>query len=113
MKNTYSQTEHERINAKEYPGTRQLCKKCDEPTGKCEDDTLSVGDLSPLCEDCYDAVKNIAFKFWCVELSRIAQEKYNYKCCPVEDCGAESWRDYFDMEYSPEEALVEDISNAT
>jgi len=38
-------SEHEEINAREYPGTRQLCEICDEPTGNCEDDSI-------LCEIC-------------------------------------------------------------
>ena len=47
MKRT--QTEHER----EYPGTRQLCNSCGEPTGRCEDDALyDVCGQGPLCEDC-------------------------------------------------------------
>jgi hypothetical protein len=52
-----SQSEHERINAREYPGTRQLCWSCDEPTGTCEDDSLySMEGLGPLCEECYEAL---------------------------------------------------------
>lgn len=51
------QNEHEAWNAKNYPGTRQLCARCDEPTGRCEEDTLWSGgeDQIPLCEECYDA----------------------------------------------------------
>lgn len=49
------QSEHEEWNAANYPGTRQLCSICDDPTGRCEDDTLSVDDDgSPLCELCYE-----------------------------------------------------------
>ena len=47
------QLEHEAWNTRHYPGTRQLCVKCDEPTGRCEDDSLYVGDDGPLCEECY------------------------------------------------------------
>ena len=59
-----SQSEHNRINAHEYPGTRQLCIECGEPTERCEDDSLWVdvgtyykGKLcsvwhGPLCLDC-------------------------------------------------------------
>ena len=56
MKRT--QTEHERTNAREYPGTRQLCTRRDEPTGRCEDDAIyddaiyDVCGQGPLCEDC-------------------------------------------------------------
>lgn len=48
------QTEHEAWNAKHYPGTRQLCSLCDEPTGRCEDDSLYIeGDGDPVCESCW------------------------------------------------------------
>lgn len=46
------QAAHERINASNYPGTRQLCCECDEPTGCCEEDSIFVGDVGPLCEEC-------------------------------------------------------------
>ncbi len=49
-----TQCQHEAYNRANYPGTRQLCIQCNEPTGKCEDDTISYGDISPLCEECYD-----------------------------------------------------------
>jgi len=44
--------EHERWNAVHYPGTRQLCSVCEEPTGRCEDDTIWSEEGEPLCEDC-------------------------------------------------------------
>lgn len=53
-----SQDTHERINARHYPGTRQLCVLCDEPTGHCEEDSLSDGDIGPLCEACYEMSKS-------------------------------------------------------
>jgi hypothetical protein len=46
---------HEKWNAVHYPGTRQICSRCDSPTGRCEDDTLSIGDGGPLCEECWQA----------------------------------------------------------
>ena len=49
-----SQSEHERINAAEWPGTRQLCCECGEPTGRCEEDALYLDNLGPLCEACWD-----------------------------------------------------------
>ena len=50
-----SQTDHEKWNTLHYPGTRQLCAICDEPTGRCEDDTLSVDNIDgPLCEKCWE-----------------------------------------------------------
>jgi len=49
-----SQTEHEEWNASNYPGTRQLCSKCDSPTGNCEDDSLRHEDWDGvLCKKCY------------------------------------------------------------
>ena len=52
------QSTHERINARHYPGTRQLCSECDSPTGRCEEDSLfaEVG-AGPLCRACFDAAE--------------------------------------------------------
>ena len=47
-----SQDEHAIINAREYPGTRQLYSKCDQPTGRCEEDSILDEDGNVLCEDC-------------------------------------------------------------
>lgn len=65
MMPTYTQCEHARINAKEYPGTRQLCVQCDQPTGRCEDDSIyhepefEFGDqIGPLCEECAEELMN-------------------------------------------------------
>jgi hypothetical protein len=50
-----SQSEHEAINRREYPGTRQLCIDCGEPTGRCEDDSIYLEDgHGPLCVDCLE-----------------------------------------------------------
>lgn len=49
-----SQNVHEAINARHYPGTRQLCTNCDEPTGRCEEDSMYIEDVGPLCETCRD-----------------------------------------------------------
>ena len=51
---SYTQCEHARINAKEYPGTRQLCIDCDQPTGRCEDDSIFYEDDGPFCIGCYN-----------------------------------------------------------
>ena len=48
------QNTHARINTCHYPGTRQLCALCDEPTGRCEEDSMFIGDIGPLCEICFD-----------------------------------------------------------
>jgi len=50
--------EHEKWNAANYPGTRQLCQLCNEPTGRCEEDPLySTDEVGPLCEQCYKDTK--------------------------------------------------------
>jgi len=51
----HDQITHKHINADHYPGTRQLCDACDEPTGRCEEDDLWVDDDGPFCEECYAA----------------------------------------------------------
>ena len=48
------QSQHGAINSRYYPGTRQLCVLCHEPTGRCEEDSMG-GDDGPLCESCYAA----------------------------------------------------------
>lgn len=56
-----TQDEHEKWNSHNYPGTRQLCYLCDEPTGRCEDDSLYMNEDDDLdhtvCFQCYDAAK--------------------------------------------------------
>ena len=48
-------TEHEAINRREYPGTRQLCERCGEPTERCEEDAIYTDSgEGPLCVGCYD-----------------------------------------------------------
>ncbi len=47
-----TQSEHRDWNDHEYPGTRQLCSKCDEPTGRCEEDSIIDDDGEAYCEDC-------------------------------------------------------------
>lgn len=47
-----SQDEHEAWNASNYPGTRQICCKCNEPTGYCEEDGIFDEDGEPYCKDC-------------------------------------------------------------
>jgi hypothetical protein len=49
-----SQDEHRRINAQEYPGTRQLCSQCEAPTDRCEEDAIYTAEgCGPLCESCW------------------------------------------------------------
>jgi len=49
-----TQAEHAAWNASHYPGTRQLCCLCEEPTGRCEEDSLHAADLGPMCERCFN-----------------------------------------------------------
>lgn len=54
------QETHAKINAREYPGTRQLCSICDEPTGRCEEDSLNHPITEdPLCEACYEIADHL------------------------------------------------------
>jgi MinD superfamily P-loop ATPase len=51
-----TQAEHEEINRREYPGTRQLCERCGDPTERCEEDAIFTDSgKGPLCVGCYDA----------------------------------------------------------
>ena len=47
-----SQDQHREWNAQHYPGTWQLCVDCEQPTGRCEEDSIYRDDLGPLCEAC-------------------------------------------------------------
>ena len=49
-----TQSDHERWNSFNYPGTRQLCGICSEPTGNCEEDSIMHDDGFPVCESCND-----------------------------------------------------------
>ncbi len=53
VRKALSQTEHERWNRANYPGTRQLCFVCDEPTGQCEEDAWWDSDGNTVCRECY------------------------------------------------------------
>ena len=52
------QMTHEQINARHYPGTRELCIECGSPTGRAgkDDDSIYIGDHGPLCETCRDCM---------------------------------------------------------
>lgn len=49
-----SQDEHERWNAQNWPGTREICCKCGEATGRCEEESVSIDEDGPVCDECYD-----------------------------------------------------------
>ncbi len=46
--------EHEQWNDRNYPGTRQLCDLCNEPTGRCEEDELVNEDGYVVCDVCWN-----------------------------------------------------------
>ena len=48
----------------------QHCCKCDQPTGRCNEDSLYIYDIGPLCEGCFDIIyENITTKdkYYCKE----------------------------------------------
>lgn len=47
------QDDHIKWNNNNYPGTRQLCVICGEPTERCEEDSLWDKNGNPLCSICY------------------------------------------------------------
>lgn len=47
-----SQADHEAWNSRNYPGTRQLCSECGQPTGRCEEDSMYT-EMGPVCEGCW------------------------------------------------------------
>lgn len=47
-----SQAEHDAWNNHNYPGTLQLCDLCEEPTGRCEEDSIENEDGYIVCPDC-------------------------------------------------------------
>lgn len=54
VRQAISPSEHESWNSSHYPGTRQLCCKCEEATGRCEEDSIYLEDgAGPFCEECY------------------------------------------------------------
>lgn len=55
-----TQADHDEWNARHFPGTRQICEACGEPTGRCEYDSLYDGDCGPLCRACRDATEDEA-----------------------------------------------------
>ena len=55
-KHAMHQDEHESWNSYNYPGTREICVECDEPTGRCGEDSIYAdedGEIGPLCRECW------------------------------------------------------------
>ena len=51
----------------------------------------------------------LTFHEWCVRLNKLAEaEPHRYGPDAVANCGADSWREYYDNGYSPEAAWAED-----
>ena len=49
-----SQDDHEQWNATHFHGTRQLCCRCEEFTGCCEDDSIyTFAGEGPMCLACW------------------------------------------------------------
>lgn len=56
IRQVYSQNIHKSYNSTHYPGTREICSLCGEPTGRCEGDSLYLFNCEndgPVCEKCY------------------------------------------------------------
>jgi len=51
-KHAMTQCEHEKWNSGNYPGTLEICCKCGEPTGNCEEDNIVNEDGDAHCYDC-------------------------------------------------------------
>ncbi|MFA5166750.1 MAG: hypothetical protein WC449_05695 [Candidatus Paceibacterota bacterium] len=47
-----TQSEHEAWNSSNYPGTRQMCCMCGEPTELCEEDGIFDDNGESYCLDC-------------------------------------------------------------
>ena len=53
------QSDHEKWNENNYPGTLQLCSICEQPTGKCEEDSNWIED-EPVCDNCYSSIVGVS-----------------------------------------------------
>lgn len=57
-RHTIHQSDHENWNSTHYPGTRQMCCLCDQPTGRCEEDAMRVESIDgSLCVECYHTTR--------------------------------------------------------
>lgn len=53
LRHAISQSEHELWNRSNYPGTRQLCCLCDEPTGMTESTGYFDDNGIAYCQECF------------------------------------------------------------
>ena len=51
-----TQANHAKWNSCNYPGTIEICYKCDEPTGNCEEDNIVDEARNAYCYDCAKSV---------------------------------------------------------
>ena len=88
------QSEHEKWNAHNYPGTRQLCVECDQPTGRCEDDSLFTDNGNgPFCPECWsDKEEEMKQKRWL--LMEVPEE---FTRILVDCIGDGKWRTSFEV----------------
>ena len=74
-----TQCEHEKYNSTHCPGTRQLCSLCEEPTGRCEEDSLFLFNINgPVCENCY--VEEV----WLYKLELILLDIKGKRCIQID-----------------------------
>ena len=53
-----SQCAHDAWNPQEYPGTLQICARCDSPTGRCEEDEIVLDEVEgAICPECSEATQ--------------------------------------------------------
>lgn len=52
-----TQAQHAKWNSTNYPGTRQVCIDCDEPTTYCEEDAIYIDDNGPYCDACAEKLE--------------------------------------------------------
>lgn len=85
-----TQGEHARWNARNYPGTQQLCGQCGEPTGRCEEDSLYAdgdGGTRFLCERCNEQNERFV-----IPIARELKKRgFAYLCVIIRDDGKASF----------------------
>jgi len=73
-------------HANHYPGTVQLCVSCNEPTGRCKEDSIYLepefehqSSLGPLCEECAEERITLANDHEQQEVTNEATNKIHHK----------------------------------